>query len=152
VRAMGEPTRSTAACSAEADGAPTHSDAPVDCCCPHYHQAVELIGRRWSGAIVAVLLRDGPQRFSTIRERVPGVSDRLLSQRMRELETAGIVVRTVEPGSPVRVSYALTAKGGDLREVVDALERWGRRWVASEAAGEGSALGAPRAVSPEPII
>ncbi len=130
--------------SADADSGLPGADGG---CCPHYHQAVELIGRRWSVAIVAVLLRDGPQRFSAIRERVPGVSDRLLSQRMRELESVGIVTRTVETGPPVRVSYELTAKGGDLRDVVTALERWGRRWVASdEPADAGSALGSSPAI------
>jgi len=98
-------------------------------CCPYYHQAVELIGRRWTGAIVAVLIADGPHRFSELRDGVPGLSDRVLSQRMRELEAAGIVARTVEPGPPVRVLYDLTPKGEDLRDVVRALEQWGRKWT-----------------------
>lgn len=98
-------------------------------CCPHYHQAVELIGRRWTGAIVAVLIAEGPHRFSELRDGVPGLSDRVLSQRMRELETAGIVTRTVDAGPPVRVRYDLTPKGEDLRDVVRALERWGRKWA-----------------------
>ncbi len=98
-------------------------------CCPHYHLAVELIGRRWTGAIVAVLLADGPHRFSELRDGVPGVSDRVLSQRMRELESSGIVSRAVDPGPPVCVRYALTEKGEELRDVVRALERWGRRWL-----------------------
>lgn len=98
-------------------------------CCPHYHLAVELIGRRWTGAIIAVLLADGPHRFSELRDGVPGVSDRVLSQRMRELESAAIVSRAVDPGPPVCVRYALTDKGEELRDVVRALERWGRRWA-----------------------
>lgn len=98
-------------------------------CCPHYHLAVELIGRRWTGAIIAVLLADGPHRFSELRDGVPGVSDRVLSQRMRELESTGIVSRAVDPGPPVCVRYALTEKGEDLRGVVRALEHWGRRWA-----------------------
>lgn len=114
------------------------SDAPADAtsaapstagCCPHYHQAVELIGRRWTGAIIAVLLADGPHRFCELRDGVPGVSDRVLSQRMRELEQERIVRRHVDPGPPVRVHYELTDKGADLRDVVRALERWGRTWV-----------------------
>lgn len=98
-------------------------------CCPHYHQAVELIGRRWTGAIIAVLLADGAHRFSELRDRVPGVSDRVLSQRMRELEASAIVSRSVDPGPPVCVRYALTEKGEELREAVRALEQWGRRWA-----------------------
>lgn len=108
-------------------GGPAH---PSDNgCCPHYHLAVELIGRRWTGAIIAVLLADGPHRFSELRDGVPGVSDRVLSQRTRELESAGIVTRTVDPGPPVSVRYALTEKGEELRDVVRALECWGRRWA-----------------------
>ncbi len=98
-------------------------------CCPQYHQAVELIGRRWTGAIVAVLLEDGPLRFSTLRSAVPGLSDRVLSQRLRELEAEALVERTVHPGPPVRVEYALTPKGRDLEAVVRALETWGQRWM-----------------------
>lgn len=106
---------------------PAVADPPG--CCPHYHLAVELIGRRWTGAIIAVLLADGPHRFSELREAVSGVSDRVLSQRTRELESAGIVSRAVDPGPPVCVRYALTEKGEELRDVVQALERWGRRWA-----------------------
>jgi len=113
-------------------------------CCPHYHQAVELIGRRWNGAIVAVLLGGGPRRFSELRAAIPGLSDRVLSQRMKELEAAGIVRRTVSAGPPVRVDYALTGKGRDLGPVVAALERWGQRWMADDvraANGPGHPLG-----------
>lgn len=113
-------------------------------CCPHYHLAVELIGRRWTGAIVAVLLGEGPQRFSEIAVAVPGLSDRVLSQRMKELETAGVVARTVSPGPPLRVQYELTAKGRALEPVVDALERWGQRWMAEDvpaAKGPAAPLG-----------
>lgn len=109
-------------------GDPTHPTSDNGCC-PHYHLAVELIGRRWTGAIIAVLLADGPHRFSELRDGVPGVSDRVLSQRMRELESAGIVSRAVDPGPPLCVRYALTEKGEELRDVVRALEGWGRRWA-----------------------
>lgn len=99
-------------------------------CCPRYHQAVELIGRRWTGAIVAVMLaEEEPCRFSELRSAVPGLSDRVLSQRLRELEAEQLVARDVRAGPPVRVAYALTAKGRDLAPVVDALERWGQRWM-----------------------
>ena len=59
-------------------------------CCPLYHEAVELVGRRWTGAILRVLM-DGPLRFSEIAQAVPELSDRLLSERMKELERRGIV-------------------------------------------------------------
>ena len=95
--------------------------------CPHYHGAVELIGRRWSGAILYALT-DGPQRFAELRGAVPGMSDRLLSARLKELEEAGLVERTVEEGTPVRVTYGLTPKGQSLEPVIGELRDWARRW------------------------
>src|ERR671934_3110218 len=80
-------------------------------CCPFYHEAVELIGRRWTGAIVAVLIDHGPLRFSEIAQAIPQLSDRLLSERMKELEARGLVARRVMDGPPVRVEYALTDMG-----------------------------------------
>src|SRR5947208_9936762 len=79
-------------------------------CCSLYHRAIELIGKRWTGAIVLVLL-DGPLHFSGIKQLVPELSDRLLSERLKELESVGIVERTVLDGAPVRVEYSLTDKG-----------------------------------------
>jgi DNA-binding HxlR family transcriptional regulator len=99
-------------------------------CCPYYHQAIELIGRRWTGAIVSVLIHRQALRFGEIAEAVPELSDRLLSQRMKELERRGVVVRTVRPGRPVRVEYALTEMGRELAPAVRELERWARRWLA----------------------
>src|SRR5882757_4864706 len=95
--------------------------------CPHFHAAIELIGKRWSGAIVSAL-SEGPLRFGELGRAVPGLSDRLLSQRLRELEDAGVVERDVEPGTPVRVSYSLTTKGADLRPAMSELRAWARRW------------------------
>src|SRR3954467_15780659 len=79
-------------------------------CCGLYHRAVELVGKRWTGAIILVLL-DGPLHFSGIRQLVPELSDRLLSERLKELESEGVVQRQVLDGSPVRVEYSLTEKG-----------------------------------------
>jgi DNA-binding HxlR family transcriptional regulator len=92
-------------------------------CCPHYHEAVELIGRRWTGAIVAVLLEDGPLRFTEIRTAVPDLSDRLLTERVKELEQRGVVEKTDEG------RYALTRMGQDLEPAVEALGSWARRWL-----------------------
>jgi len=100
--------------------------------CPRFHRAVELIGRRWTGAIIQVLL-PGALRFNEILAAVPGISDRLLTERLRELEAAGIVYREVHGGSPVRVAYELTARGRELRETLDALGRWAQRWLESPA-------------------
>jgi DNA-binding HxlR family transcriptional regulator len=99
-------------------------------CCPYYHQAVELIGRRWTGAIVGVLIHRKVLRFGEIAEAVPQLSDRLLSERMKELEAHGVVSRTVCPGRPVRVEYELTEMGRELAPAVHELERWAKRWLA----------------------
>jgi DNA-binding HxlR family transcriptional regulator len=95
--------------------------------CPHFHAAIELIGKRWTGAIVAALT-DGPLRFGELARAVPGLSDRLLSQRLRELEDEGLVERQVEAGTPVRVIYSLTAKGADLDPAIRELKQWAERW------------------------
>jgi DNA-binding HxlR family transcriptional regulator len=97
-------------------------------CCSLYHRAVELIGKRWTGAILLVLM-DGPLRFSEVKVLVPALSDRLLSERMKELEAEGIVERRVLDGSPVRVEYALTSKGMALEPAVRALKRWANSWL-----------------------
>src|SRR5579871_5074867 len=91
--------------------------------CPYYHRAVELIGRRWTGAIVRALLC-GEDRFSDLTAAIPGLSDRLLSERLKELEAEGIAVRIVVPETPVRIQYRLTEKGRALAGVVEALSDW----------------------------
>lgn len=96
--------------------------------CVRFHQAVELIGRRWSGAILHVLLQ-GPARFSVIGGALPEMTDRMLSERLRELEAAGLVARTVVPSVPVRVEYALTEQGRDLAPALDELAAWAHRWL-----------------------
>ena len=98
-------------------------------CCPLYHEAVELIGRRWTGAIVYVLLEQGTMRFSEIVSAVPQLSDRLLSERMKELEARGVVERRVHDGAPVRVEYELTQMGRELEAAVHELQAWARRWL-----------------------
>jgi DNA-binding HxlR family transcriptional regulator len=91
--------------------------------CPHFHAAVELIGRRWTGAILFKLI-DGPHYFRELLAAVPGISDRLLSQRLRELEAEGLVERTVHEGAPARVSYRLSAAGSELEPALRELYRW----------------------------
>ena len=95
--------------------------------CPHFHAAIELIGKRWTGAIVSALTA-GPLRFGELAKAVPGMSDRLLSRRLRELEQEGLVSREVEAGSPVRVSYSLTEAGAELGPALTELKSWARRW------------------------
>ena len=107
--------------------------------CPHYHHAVELIGRRWTGAIVRALL-GGTERFSDLTAAIPGLSDRLLSERLKELEGEGILVRTVLPETPVRIQYRLTQKGRALASVVDAVSTWSHDWLVSDGQAAPSAL------------
>lgn len=96
--------------------------------CPSYHRAVELIGRRWTGAILRALLSD-VRRFNELASAVPGLSDRMLAERLRELESEGVVIRTVIPETPVRVEYSLTEKGLALESAVRALAGWAETWV-----------------------
>jgi DNA-binding HxlR family transcriptional regulator len=101
---------------------------PITAFCPVYHRAVELIGRRWTGVILRALI-SGATRFSDITAAVPGLSDRLLSERLKELEAEGIVSRTVYPTTPVRVEYGLTAKGLALHEVIASISGWAETWL-----------------------
>ncbi|MGH2926983.1 MAG: winged helix-turn-helix transcriptional regulator [Solirubrobacteraceae bacterium] len=104
-------------------------DRPRAGCCPLYHEAVELVGRRWTGAILRVMM-DGPLRFSEIAQAIPELSDRLLSERRKELDARGIVHRTVIPGPPLRVRYGLSEMGIALEPALVELQRWARRWLA----------------------
>ncbi len=113
--------------------------------CPRYHQAAELIGRRWTGAIIRALA-DGAVRFGDLMAAVPGISDRMLSERLKELEAEGLLTRTVLPVHPVRIEYRLTPKGADLGAVMEAIAAWAHRWLAPEPDGElsGAEREAPR--------
>jgi DNA-binding HxlR family transcriptional regulator len=103
----------------------------VDTNCRTYRAAIEILSRPWTAVILNVL-QEGPLRFSEIGERVPGLGDKVLSARLKELETRGLVVRSVDPGPPVRVGYALTKQGCGFNEVAHAIERWGRELIEVE--------------------
>jgi len=96
--------------------------------CSKFHRASELIGRRWTGAIIFVLM-ESRCRFATLRKEIPDITDRMLSERLFELEHEGIVERTVIPETPVRVEYALTKKGRELAAAVDAIGDWAKKWI-----------------------
>jgi DNA-binding HxlR family transcriptional regulator len=107
---------------------PTEGDsAPVG---DEFLAATDLIGRRWAAAILWALARR-PLYFAGVAASVPGLSDRLLSRRLRELESAGLVERSVHDGPPARVSYALTEKGRALAPVLSELDEWARAWRSS---------------------
>ncbi len=115
--------------------------------CPQYHHAVELIGRRWSGAVLRAVL-SGVVRFSDLAASVPGLSDRMLSERLKELEEEGILVRDVIPETPVRIEYRPTQKGRDLAVVVQAISDWADAWVPGDgcATDAAAATGDPARV------
>ena len=101
--------------------------------CQRFHRASELIGRRWTGAIIFVLIKSRC-RFATLRDAIPDITDRMLSERLQELETEGIVERTVVPDTPVRVEYALTRKGRELATPIKAITDWAHDWIELPAA------------------
>jgi DNA-binding HxlR family transcriptional regulator len=101
----------------------------LDDFCPYFHHAIELIGRRWTGVVLRMMLR-GATRFSDLAAAVPNMSDKMLCERLKELEMEGVVTRTVIPATPVRVEYHLTEKGRALEGVVNALDDWADQWVA----------------------
>jgi DNA-binding HxlR family transcriptional regulator len=114
----------------QAQTATRATEAPAPGCnsvCPDFHEAIELIGRRWTGAILCSLI-EGPRRFGELGKVVPGLSDRLLSQRLRELEEEGLVQRDVEAGAPVRVTYSLTETGEALGPAINELKSWAKQW------------------------
>jgi DNA-binding HxlR family transcriptional regulator len=96
--------------------------------CPRYEHATQLLGKRWTGLLLHALMQ-GSSRFCELTSLVEGLSDRVLSDRLRELEAEGIVKRVVFPQIPVRVEYQLTEKGYALKPVVDAIHTWAEQWV-----------------------
>jgi DNA-binding HxlR family transcriptional regulator len=116
---------------------PAEMQQPDYSLCPRYEHAIQLLGKRWTGLILDTLLQ-GPRRFCEMTAAVDGLSDRVLSDRLRELEGAGIIERVVYPQIPVRVEYRLTEKGLDLKPVIQAIHTWAEKWVELSDA-EGSA-------------
>lgn len=107
------------------------SDHPPELCA-RFHRSIELIGRRWTGAIIYLLLRSRC-RFATLRDAIPDITDRMLSERLQELEAEAIIDRTVVPDTPVRVEYALTKKGRALAAAMDAIADWSEKWTEPSA-------------------
>jgi DNA-binding HxlR family transcriptional regulator len=126
---------------------------PMSAFCPRYHHAVELLGRRWAGAIIRVLL-PRRARYNEIRASIPDISDRMLSERLRELEGEGLVARTVVPETPIRVEYELTEKGRSLEPIVLAIGDWAQRWIpgvpACEEPSDSEKKEEPALAGPQP--
>ena len=123
-----------------ASGPVSEGEGPV---CEHFQRAAEIVGRRWNPQLLRVLLI-GPARYRDLKAAVPAISDHLLSARLKELEGAGIVTRTVDDGPPVRVDYALTAAGEGLGDVIDALGEWAERFTGSRQRSRSAAGGRSR--------
>lgn len=100
--------------------------------CSRFHRAVELIGSRWTGAIIRTLL-NGPVRYATIKSAIPDITDRMLSERLRSLESEGVLVRRVVPESPIRVEYELTSKGSSLQSALQEIGAWAEKWIPADA-------------------
>jgi DNA-binding HxlR family transcriptional regulator len=96
--------------------------------CPRYARAARVLGKRWTPLVIRALMK-GPRRFSEIRDYIGNISDRLLSQRLKELEAEDIVRKKVVSVTPLLVHYELTRKGRELQEVVEAIQRWADKWV-----------------------
>lgn len=96
--------------------------------CPRFENAFELLGKRWTGLIIRTLL-NGQNRFSDIEEAIPNMSARMLTERFKELEKEGIILRKVYPETPVRIEYELTEKGRALQSVMDEIQKWAEKWT-----------------------
>lgn len=102
--------------------------------CARFHRAVELIGSRWTGAILQTLLQ-GRARYATVRSAIPDITDRMLSERLKSLEAEGLLRRIVIPESPVRVEYELTKMGRSLEPALKALGSWAEEWIPEGGSG-----------------
>lgn len=96
--------------------------------CPKYERAFEILGKRWNGLIIKVMM-DGPKRFSDISSHIPNMSDRMLGERFKELEVLGIIKRNVYPDIPVRIEYELTEKGRALNTALNEVQNWALEWI-----------------------
>ncbi|MGY3766075.1 winged helix-turn-helix transcriptional regulator [Vagococcus vulneris] len=97
--------------------------------CPRFEKTFAILGKKWNGLIIDVLLEEGPQRFVELASKVPDVSDRVLVERLKELEDKGILLRQVFEEENNRIEYRLTDKGQDLKSVMQEIQTWGERWV-----------------------
>jgi DNA-binding HxlR family transcriptional regulator len=109
-----------------------HGEGPI---CRHFQRAAELIARRWVPQVIYAM-QPGPARYTDIKVAIPRISDAILSERLKELEAADIVSRTVTPTTPVRIAYALTPRGDQLAAVLGELQVWAERWAETPASAQ----------------
>jgi DNA-binding HxlR family transcriptional regulator len=98
------------------------------CICPKYEAAIEILAKKWTGLILRVLMEE-KCRFRDIREQIPQMSERMLAERLKDLESSGLINRQVYPETPVRIEYTLTEKGKALQPVLDSIETWAHKWI-----------------------
>ena len=110
--------------------------------CTRFHRAIELIGSRWTGAIVQTLFQ-GRCRYASLKVAIPDITDRMLSERLRSLEAEGLILRVVVPDTPVRVEYELTGKGRELQDALGEIASWAERWIPLDADGANPAKPSP---------
>ena len=116
------------------------SSSPVSQVCSRFHRAIELIGSRWTGAILQTLFQ-GRTRYGAIKAAIPDLTDRMLSERLRSLEAEDLVLRIVVPEIPVRVEYELTPKGRELQDALKEIGAWAERWIPLEDDGTSKSAG-----------
>lgn len=100
--------------------------------CPKFEKTFMILGKKWSGLVIEVLLKSGPLRFVDIAKKIPDVSDRLLTERLKELESEGLVTRCPAENEKLRMNYMLTDKGAGLKNVMEEIQKWGDRWLTAE--------------------
>lgn len=96
--------------------------------CPKFEKTFTMLGKKWTGLIIKILL-NGPKRFSEVTALLPELSDRMLTERFKELEGLGVIKRTVYPETPVRIEYSLTESGKDLSGAMDEIQKWAEKWI-----------------------
>ena len=96
--------------------------------CPKVEKTLSLLGKKWVGLIILSLL-EGPRKFMEIEHFIPNLSSRLLSERLKELESEGIVIKHVYPETPVRIEYELSEKGKALEQTYSSINQWADKWI-----------------------
>lgn len=112
-------------------------DMPESDSCRCFRTAIDLLAKPWTGQILWIL-QEGPLRFNELASQVAGIGEKVLSARLKELESQGLLMRRVLPTTPVKVEYELTCKGEGFRQVVEAVTRWGTQ-IAEPESGSGQA-------------
>lgn len=117
--------------------------------CSRFHRAIELIGSRWTGAILQTLLQ-GTTRYAVIKSAIPDITDRMLSERLRSLEAEQLLSRHVIPETPVRVEYELTRKGRELQDALREIGSWAERWIPLDDATDPAHGAVPKSTGHPP--